>query len=121
PYEGDLDLYLFTPQGDLITYSNGVTEFEEIVITYDGDYLINVWAYEGISKYVLRLLPPGDNLQMANHEEFVPHQMILQWDKNSVESAAMKANAAEHMQLSHQSDSRPTLVDMQPHMLNLAS
>lgn len=121
-YEGDLDLYLFTPQGDQVTFSNGVTEFEEIVVPTDGDYLINVWAYEGISKYVLRLLPPdADNLQLVAQEDFVPHQMIVQWDKNSAESAAMKAQAAEYMQLSHAGDSRPTLVEMQPQMLSLSS
>lgn len=120
-YQGDLDLYLFDLQGDRIAFSNSVTEFEEVVVPTDGDYLVNVWAFSGTSKYVLRLLPPAaENLQVGTHAEFVPHEMIVQLDK-TVDSAQMKAQMGDLVAFRHQDKSRPTLVQMQPQVLSLSA
>ena len=51
-YTGDLDLYLFEPDQPLATASSTSTDASEsITVPYDGTFLINVYAYEGISKY----------------------------------------------------------------------
>jgi len=80
-YQGDLDLYLFSATEDLVGSSTGTGEFEELTIGETGDYLIQVAAAQGTSKYILRLLPEGTapqtDLSQTQSGDFVPGQMLV--------------------------------------------
>lgn len=142
-YQGDLDLYLFSLQEDLLDYSNSRTEYEEIVVPQDGEYLINVYAYEGISKYVLRILPVSHaKLAAVSPAEFVPHEMIVQFKQTPAhadhsqlgnKSASQSGTQQVSQQIiplitqlgniasfSHTDTNRPTLIKTQPQILQFA-
>ncbi|UZJ43934.1 S8 family serine peptidase [Marinimicrobium sp. C6131] len=80
-YQGDLDLYLYSATEDLVGSSTGTGEFEELTIAETGDYLIEVTAAQGTSKYILRLLPEGTapqtDLSQTQSGDFVPGQMLV--------------------------------------------
>lgn len=80
-YEGDLDLHLHSATTEFIDSSDGTGEFEELQVPESGDYLVAVEAYEGTSKYILRLLPEGTtpltDLRHARSADFVPGQMLV--------------------------------------------
>lgn len=57
-FQGDLDLFLYDAEENLLDSSISFMEFEQIVVPNEDDYFIVVGAFEGISKYVLRF-PPG--------------------------------------------------------------
>ncbi|MBE0482874.1 MAG: S8 family serine peptidase [Bacterioplanes sp.] len=80
--QGDLDLYLYNAQSDdRIDASNGVGEFKTLVIPSSGEYIINVHALSGISKYVLRFLPSdAESLAMTQGmDDFAVDQMLVQF------------------------------------------
>ena len=96
-YAGDLDMYLY-PNGDVdpIRSSQSETNREEFSVPADGDYILEVFAYSGISKYVLQILPPSNSL-LPNASEsqparpsFKPGEAIVQW-KDTVDTSAIAA------------------------------
>lgn len=97
-YSGDLDLYLFNgdlSSNDPIAVSNGSTSTEQIPIAVDGEYLVNVFAYSGISKYVMQILPAsssilGQTAEPKRGASFVPGEAIIRW-KDNQPSSALKA------------------------------
>jgi serine protease len=115
-YEGDLDLYLYNfSSRKLITYSDSITEYEEIIVPEDGEYLVNVWAYSGISKYVLNILPPGARAFAAASDspqssDFIAHEMIVQWRDSVIQ--AVTAQKQNGLSLSHRDSNRPALLKM---------
>lgn len=80
---GDLDLYIF--DGTTYEFVNGSatdTQLEEVTVPASGEFIVNVHAQSGISKYVLRLLPAstGNETQTSNVPlEFVPNEMIVKF------------------------------------------
>lgn len=124
-FEGDLDLYLFDSNGEVAGRSDGITEYEEVVVPEDGDYLVNVWAFSGISKYVLRILPPGDGsfgaaLSHASAADFVPHQMVVQMEDSLGDLQTLQAQTNALMRFGHTQSDRPTLVTMESQVVEFA-
>lgn len=81
-FEGDLDLYMFDADYNLIGVSDSATEFEEITVASSQEYFLNVHAAAGISKYVLRLFPAPATTSASTAEtvpEFVPNEMIVKY------------------------------------------
>jgi len=107
----DLDLYLYyadNPTSE-IAYSNKFSQVERINITADGNYLIDVRAFLGSSKYVLSLLPTDYvsplNTSQTSHSRttFVADQAIV---KRATKSSGSNASALAI------TDNRPTLVTL---------
>lgn len=97
-YSGDLDLYLFKPPLETYILSSfNESEFEEIIVPADGEYLVNVYAYSGISKYVLRIQPADTSITSTSNSKgfapFVLDQAIVQWKDNG-STTNVKAQAA---------------------------
>lgn len=97
-FSGDLDLYLFNTSlsnSEYIDASITETDSEEVTATVDGEYLINVFAYSGISKYVLKILPPETSIlsQSVTHNTgagFIPGEAIIRW-KDTQKASALAA------------------------------
>ncbi len=88
-YYGDLDLFLAeaTPnaEGDYLLadksqrgpVDGAAGAFEEVTVPADGDYLINVYADSGISKYVLQILPASASASANRMDDFVADEIIV--------------------------------------------
>ncbi|WP_320819471.1 S8 family peptidase [Thalassolituus sp.] len=99
-YSGDLDLYLFKPPLETsILSSLNESEFEEIIVPADGEYLVNVYAYSGISKYVLRIQPADTSITSTSNSKgfapFVLDQAVVQWKDNSSAANAKALSGIE--------------------------
>jgi len=121
-YSGDLDLYLWKPGADeAFAWSEGTTGTEQLTAEEDGEYIVNVYAYSGISKYILQIFPPEEEsaaqptraAQAATttatttakitHQPFVENEVIVRWkedtDINQVSAASyglMNASAGAY-------------------------
>ncbi|MBV1882451.1 MAG: S8 family peptidase [Pseudomonadales bacterium] len=111
-YQGDLDLYLWDMDLNLIVYSNTVTEFEAIQVPSDGDYYIEVSAFSGISKYVLLLEHVGVNYTgtPSTQADFVTNQSIVKFKPFTNVSAFSKKDSGFIASTSNTSSNRTTLV-----------
>lgn len=83
-YEGDLDLYIFDTNMNIVDGSESDGEYESLVVPKDGEYYVAVVAYSGISKYVLQLLPAETGASASTRitanlsMDFIPNQMVLE-------------------------------------------
>src|SRR5690606_4857144 len=100
----DLDLYLLDSSGtNDIDFSQNEGETgnqEEVSAPTDGEYLINVNAFSGISKYILQILP-ASSTTVAPPADFVAGELVVQY-KPAV-GIASRSNATQP---------RPQLVKM---------
>lgn len=81
---GDVDLFLFDGAGTtLVDSSEGVGVTETITVTTAGSYLINVYAFDGATNYILTI---GQSINTASApplsvlSEFVPGELIARFE-----------------------------------------
>ncbi len=103
-YAGDLDLYLYaTTGGEPIRSSETETNTEEFTVPFSDDYIVEVYAYSGISKYVLQILPARNSILSDTSkggtaasryasESFVPGEAIVRWRDSAVVPATATVN-----------------------------
>ncbi len=96
----DLDLFLLNLTDNSTPSSETTQEIEEILISTTGEYLINVNAFSGISKYILQILP-ASSTTVAPPADFVAGELVVQY-KPAV-GIASRSNATQP---------RPQLVKM---------
>lgn len=109
-YQGDLDLYLFDAEFELVAFSNGSGETESVVAPSDGQYYIDVVADSGASKYILNLQAQNVSASANASVDFVPNEAIMQVDSNRSSFAGPSAMMSS-MRLSHGQADRPTLAN----------
>ncbi|MCP5197779.1 MAG: S8 family serine peptidase [Gammaproteobacteria bacterium] len=77
----DLDLGLYSLEGQLIEASLGQDQTESLTVKTDGDYLVAVQAASGASNYVLTLgqslVTTGDHLRLS--EDFMPGEAVVRF------------------------------------------
>lgn len=90
-YSGDLDLYLFQKTINeeneetfsIVGSSSTTVASESITVPYDGTFLVNVSAYEGISKYILSVSgsegSPDQCTSSSAASGFIHGEAIVQW------------------------------------------
>lgn len=95
PYAGDLDLILFsnTSLDTIVRASESQTSKEEIQVPADGEYILEVFAYSGISKYVLQILPSDSVIlagnrqpEVENKQLFKTNEAIVKWKSGGPKS-----------------------------------
>ncbi len=80
---GDVDLFLTDETGNLVASSEGMDVTETITVTTSGTYLIDVYAFEGASNYILTI---GQNINTVSVprfsvlSEFVPGEAIARFE-----------------------------------------
>ncbi len=74
----DLDLYLLDSNSNILSPPDPTSEFEQVTAPADGEYLINVFAFDGVSKYVLQILP-ASGTAVAKPADFVPGEVVVQY------------------------------------------
>jgi serine protease len=80
PNDADVDLYIYSPSGNVIGLSDGTdSRFECVRITTPGRYVVNVYANKSASIYNLRIGAPGSGSSCANTASpaaMVPGQLL---------------------------------------------
>ena len=106
-YHGDLDLYLYDENLDIVAYSNALSEFEEITVADIGEYYVEVFAYSGASKYVLNIVGSGASSALNKSVDFIPDEAVIKMNTPSGNRIASSSSLA--MSLNHQEKGRATL------------
>ncbi len=94
PFTGDLDLYLYDDGGNYIDDSSGTDRYETITVPADGTYIVNVYAYDGASNYILAIgtdvSDAGDKHAdiLSTRYDFVPGQAIVRFKETGQLSKA---------------------------------
>jgi len=80
--QADADLYLYTPAGEIERFSIETGELERLVVPRDGTWIINVFAYDGATNYILAV---GDQnapaIPATAQSEVVPWQAVVKYRK----------------------------------------
>lgn len=99
PITADLDLYLFDATGEhILDGSLGVGDREELVISEDQEYVIDVSAYSGGSGYVLSVIDPVSGASVSTPSlsgDFAADELLVEVD-DGVDSASMRRREATH-------------------------
>ncbi|UZK02434.1 S8 family serine peptidase [Venatoribacter cucullus] len=108
----DLDLYLLDSSGtNDIDFSKNEGETgnqEEVSAPTDGEYLINVNAFSGISKYILQILP-ASSTTVAPPADFVAGELVVQY-KPAVGIASRSSATQPRPQLVTMNSARTAMV-----------
>ena len=92
----DCDLYLFDANGNFIDASVGIGEIESLVVPADGMYLVNPYAFQGASNYLLII----GNVNIVGaaggptvSSSFVPGQAVVRYTSNAALKRGQSAKA----------------------------
>ena len=76
--QADADLYLFDTQGNILDFSAGIGEVESLLVTRDGTYLVNAFAFEGATNYILAIGAPNTpNEYTAAAPDIIPWEAVV--------------------------------------------
>jgi len=117
---GDLDLGLFDANGDLVDESLGITQYESLQAPESGDYYIGIYAYSGISKYVLRTFSSSQSASLPKtvHSDFVPGEMVLKLKPSVDANKVGQLAKAQALKMQHQDASRLILAKFETSVAN---
>jgi serine protease len=95
---GDLDLYLLNEAGNLVASSEGVGVTETITVPNSGTFLIDVYAFDGASNYILTLgqvVGAASAPPLSVLSEFIPGELIARFEpaKAGAPSIGMRLSA----------------------------
>ena len=78
--QADADLYLFDTQGRMLDFSIESGEIESLVVPSDGTYIVNAFAYEGATNYILAIGDQGAATgQGVRTYDIVPWQSVVKY------------------------------------------
>jgi len=91
--QADADLYLYDSLGNILDFSIESGQVETLVVPRDGSYIVNVYAYDGATNYILAI---GNRNAQANqsrqHFDIVPWQTIVKYrgdaDRHAIPDSA---------------------------------
>ena len=92
--QSDADLYLFDTQGRILDFSIESGEIETLIVPQNGTYIINAFAYEGATNYILAI---GNQNSVASRGRaeyaVVPWQSVIKYR----ETAPPEVNSSNTM------------------------
>ncbi len=78
--QADADLYLYDTQGRILDFSIEFGEVETLVIPRDGSYVVNAYAFEGATNYILAIGDQGGGASPSKrHYAIVPWQSVIKF------------------------------------------
>jgi serine protease len=78
--QADADLYLYDTRGNILDFSIESGQVETLVIPRDGSYIVNAYAYDGATNYILAI--GNQNVQASysrQHFDIVPWQTVVKY------------------------------------------
>ncbi len=113
PENSDLDLYLFDAENNVVAFSDGFeSDTEELVVPTTGQYRVNVYAFTGGSRYLLKLLAPNTNGSQAGPSaDFVPDEMIVKLKPHS--QLQLSSGMSSQLDLANVRPGRASLVPIE--------
>lgn len=85
----DADLYLWDTEGNILDYSIEIGEVESLVVPRDGTYVVNAFAAEGATNYILAI---GNRNEVAGqsqrHFDIVPWQTVIKFREGTDSAVA---------------------------------
>ena len=97
--QADADLYLFDTQGRIVDFSVESGEVETLVIPRDGTYVVNAFAFEGATNYILAI---GNQTRLSGGSvreyEIIPWQSVIKY-RNGMEPESGESNTSGHSHL----------------------
>ena len=119
PFFGDLDLYLYNSQAYLVNYSISDSEFEELLISETGNYYIDIFAFSGASKYVLKITSAGASSVAVDEgsriAEFITNEAIVKFADASFPLCTIKSDYS--VSFRHMDQGRASLATFQDTVL----
>ena len=112
-FQGDLDLILFDDQGTELTRSQSASEFEALTVPGNGDFYIQVLAYNGTSKYVLSIDPVNSFTSQSTTNsplKFVLNEAIIKFKPSTTQTL----KTTMQFGFSHASNERAVLSNFTP-------
>ncbi|GAB3273197.1 hypothetical protein GCM10027297_06290 [Parahaliea aestuarii] len=96
PEQGDLDLYLFDSNDQIVDFSLNTSYYESLTVAQSGRYSINVFAYSGASNYTLSIGQPASEAAggFTATADFDPEAVVVQY-RQARGPQAQAASAAE--------------------------
>ncbi|MBN7798211.1 S8 family peptidase [Parahaliea mediterranea] len=81
PEQGDLDLYLFDSNEQIVDFSLNTSYHESITVARSGRYSVNVYAYSGASNYTLSIGQPASEAAggFTASADFDPETVVVQY------------------------------------------
>lgn len=115
-FSGDLDLYLYDADGDLVSKSDSARSSTETVsATTTGSHFLEVRAYNGISKYLLSINAASSHLSNVS-SAFVTGEVVVEYDETLISASQISALSLERsgLQVSQRrgGDGRPALLTL---------
>ncbi len=78
--QADADLYLYDTQGRILDFSIESAEVETLVVPRDGSYVVNAFAFEGATNYILAIGDQGGAVgQGQRHHAILPWQSVIKF------------------------------------------
>lgn len=77
----DLDLYLYDSSGEIVEFSAGSGETEQLVIPEAGTWYINPFLYSGASNYIVTI---GTNTGVRTGQQIVPGDVLVTYQGERV-------------------------------------
>lgn len=78
PTDGDLDLYLYRASDQVLVRSSATTSrLESIVVPATGDYVVEVRAFAGSSRYLLEVADSAGGASLASAAEGVEPELVV--------------------------------------------
>ena len=94
--EADADLYLYTPDGELLDFSIETGEVEELVVDAAGRYIVNVSIFSGASNYTLAIgAPLGTRQRRPDYRDVIPWQSIIRYGAGPASAPTARRELAQ--------------------------
>lgn len=77
--QADADLYLYDTQGNILDFSIESGEIETLRIPRDGTYVVNAFAYEGATNYILAIGNQNPSVAGYRRGEIIPWQTVIKF------------------------------------------
>ncbi|MBE9540257.1 MAG: S8 family peptidase, partial [Proteobacteria bacterium] len=99
----DVDLYLFSTDGEILDFSVEEGEIETLVVPADGTYIVNVFAFFGASNYILAIGSAAQKIATRRSPpstDIIPWQAIIKYREQTLPRAA-KEDIVHRFGMSH--------------------
>ncbi len=112
----DADLYLFNTGGEILDFSIEEGEIETLLVSVDGTYIVNVFAFSGATNYILAIGSASQGIA-ARHStasaNIIPWQVIVKYHEQQ-QTITAKEDVVQRYGMTHRAgaDNRQQLMTM---------